>query len=526
MVLLEFIIYLKQKERWKMNNERTKNASRNLFFGIISRFISILFPFANRTILIYVLGIQYIGISSLFASILSVLSLAELGLGSSIVYHMYKPIAEGDFKTVSALLNFYKIIYRIIGAVVILAGLVLLPFLDHFISGAYPNDINLRVIYLITLLNSATSYFLFAYKSALLVAYQRSDVLSKIASVVTTVTYVLQIVLLITFKNYYIYLLVALCLTLVNNFLTAIVVNRMYPENKSKVELNPEIKKNIINKVKSLVLYKVGNVVLNSADNIVISAFLGLTTLAIYGNYYFVIFSLFGFLSIYYSSITAGLGNSIVIESVEKNYETFKTLLFIQMWVIGWCSTCLLCLYQPFIRIWLGEKNMLPFTIIICLVIYFYVWKIHDVVHIFKDAAGMWDKDRYRPLVSAISNILLSILFVRKFGLYGVILSTVVCELIFSTFWAAKVLFDYYFKITLFKYLRKIGIYSLINGVIIIITYYVCEFINISLIPGFILKLLTCLVIPNLLMIIIFYNTHEFRELKSKIINILRPQII
>ena len=165
---------------------RTLNAKRNMLASLINRIVSMLLPFVTRTIFIYSLGSLYLGLNSIFSSVLSVLSLAELGVGTAMVYSMYKPIANGDAETVCALLNLYRKIYRIIGAVILVLGLAFTPFLPHIIKGAVPADINLYVLYFINLFSTVVSYFLFAYKNSLLTASQRMDVISHIDTGVYT----------------------------------------------------------------------------------------------------------------------------------------------------------------------------------------------------------------------------------------------------------------------------------------------------------------------------------------------------
>ena len=171
--------------------QRTKNAVRNLVFGFINKMIIMLFPFVIRTIIIRELGAGYLGLGSLFTSILQVLNLAELGFSSAVVFCMYKPIAEKDSETICALLNLYKQIYRIIGIVILVIGLALTPFLPYLIKGTVPNGINIYILYYIYLFNTAITYFLFAYKSTLLVAHQRNDVVSNISSLTNILQYFL-----------------------------------------------------------------------------------------------------------------------------------------------------------------------------------------------------------------------------------------------------------------------------------------------------------------------------------------------
>lgn len=500
-----------------MTKNRTRNATRNLFWGVVNKLIGIIFPFICRTVLIYTLGTEYLGLNSLFTSILSVLSLAELGFGSALVFSMYQPIAQNDTNQICALLNFYKKIYRIIGSIILVLGIALIPLLDFFISGEIPRNINITVIYIINLLGTVISYFLFAYKNSLLIAHQRVDIISNIASILYTAQYLLQIILLFLFKNYYLYLLINPILVAVNNIITAIIVTRKYPEYQAKGKIDNESKKVIKKKVSALFLYKIGNIVSNSIDTIIISSFLGISMVAIYGNYYYIISSLFGILSIYYNSLVAGIANSLVLESVEKNFKDFNRLFYLQCWIIGWCTICLVCLYQPFIKLWVGKERMLPFSIVISLAIYFYTWKIQDIVYTYKDAAGMWDKDRYLPLISAVINLTLNIITVKVIGLHGVIFSTIIVQLLINGTYAPKVLFDNYFKVSMRYYYISCFKYFLLTTFLCFFTLLLCQLVQGSNLMILIGRGIICIIFPNLLMVVLSLKNDEFHYWKKKI---------
>ena len=126
--------------------ERTKNASRNIFFGVILKTYQILVPFLMRTAMIYLMGVQYLGLNSLFTSVLQVLNLAELGVGSAMVYSMYKPIAEDDDTTICALMKLYRTYYRVIGLVIAVVGCALTPFIPHLIKSDVPAGINIYIL--------------------------------------------------------------------------------------------------------------------------------------------------------------------------------------------------------------------------------------------------------------------------------------------------------------------------------------------------------------------------------------------
>ena len=495
---------------------RTKNAAKNIFFGFINKIIVLFFPFIIRAIIIKKLGSEYLGLNSLFTSILSVLNLAELGFSSAIVYSMYKPIAEKDSKTICALMNIYKKIYRIIGIIIIIIGIILLPFIKVFIKGDYPSNINIYILYLIYLINTGITYFLFAYKSALLTAHQRSDITSNVQTITYILQYSLQIIIIIILKDYYLFALIQILTTILNNLLVMIITKRKYPDYVCNGKINNKIKKDLKKRVTGLMINRICQTTRNSLDSICISAFLGLNLIAIYTNYYSIMHAILGVMSIITTSITAGVGNSIVTESEEKNYKDMNKINFIYMWLAGFCTICLACLYQPFMKLWMGTKYMFSYSIVLLMCIYFYSLAMGSIRGIYSDAKGLWYENRHRAIAESITNILLNIVLAKYFGIYGIICATLISLLIINFGYGSQIIFKYYFvnqKIS--DYFKRHGLYATITLIICVVTYFICSFIKIDGIIGLFIKAIICLFIPNILYLLIYSRTKIFKESMS-----------
>lgn len=496
-----------------MKIERTKNATRNILFGVGLKIYQILIPFLMRTAMIRFMGVQYLGLNSLFTSILQVLNLAELGVGSAMVFSMYKPIVEDDTKKICALTRLYKIYYNIIGGVIAIIGIALTPFIPNLINGDVPAGINVYVLYLLNLFTTVLSYWLFAYKNSLLQAHQRIDITSKISLILTTIQYALQLLVLWLFHNYYVYVIVALLTQAVTNIVTAIVVTKMYPDYKPEGQLDKQEVKSINRRIKDLFTSKLGSVIINSADTIVISAFLGLTVLAIYQNYYFVMTSIIGIVTIIFQSCTAGIGNSLIIESNDKNFKDLKKFTFLISWLAGFCTCCFLCLYQPFMEIWMGKRLMLDFSAVICFCIYYYIYEINQLLNTYKDAAGIWHEDRFRPLVTALANLSLNILMVQFWEIYGVLLSTVISMLFVGMPWLMHNLFTVLFdRKQLLEYLKKLFFYTLIVFISCIVVFLLCRLFEFGVWLTLMIRVILVCIVPNLIYYIVYKNTSEFRE--------------
>jgi O-antigen/teichoic acid export membrane protein len=507
-----------------MKIERSQNAIRNIIFGVILKVYQIVLPFVMRTAMIYILGVQYLGLNSLFVSILQVLNLVELGVGAAMTFNMYKPIAVDDTYRICAIMRLYKLYYRVIGFFIMIGGLLILPIIPRLILGEVPSDVNIYIIYVLNLGATVLSYWLFAYKNSLLIAHQRVDVISKITLVTDSIKYGFQMFLLLVVKNYYAYLIVTLVAQILTNIITSIVVDKMFPNYKPSGNLEKsEIK--IVNKqVKDLFTSKIGAVILNSVDTIVISAFLGLTSLAVYQNYYYIITSVITFAGILFNACTAGIGNSIVVESKDKNYRDLNKFTFIINWISGVCTSCLLCLLQPFMYFWVGEELMLNMSAVVCFCIYYFIYTINQLLNLYKDSAGIWHEDRFRPLVTALANLGMNLIMVQFIGVYGVLLSTVFSMLFIGMPWIIYNLFSVLFKRKPWEYIKKLFHYTIITCIACVTTYMICSITPKYGILSFIVKIVICCIIPNLIFFISYMRCEEFKEVKHLVVNtIIRP---
>ena len=503
-----------------MKISRTKNARAGIVTGLLSKLLHMGMPFITRTALLYILGTEYLGLNGLFSSLLSFLSLAELGVSNALVYSMYKPVAEEDEETVCALLNLYRKLYRMVGMVILAAGLACVPFLQHFISGDVPPDVNLYVLYAIYLGNTVISYFLFAYRSSLLSAHQRLDITNVIESTVSAVIWVLQIIMLLIFRSYYAFVIFMPLSNIVGNFVRLYYTNKLYPQYKPRGKVAPELEASIYKKIRALLGAKISTTVLHSSDNLVISAFLGLTMVTIYGNYFFLMNSIGGFLAIVFSVILPGVGNSLVTETMEKNYRDFKKFVFLNNWIVGWCAVCFLCLYQPFIRLWVGKDLMLPFSVVILIVLYFILYQGRKVVITYKDAAGLWWEDRFRPFVMAGTNLISNLIMVQFIGIWGIVLSTIL-SLCVSVPWETYTVFKYVFKRSPKEYALSLVQFLAVVAVASAVTLGICQIASEG-IAAILIRGCICVVVPNVIFFLAFRKWEEFADAKALLLRVLK----
>lgn len=425
---------------------------------------------------------------------------------------MYQPIASDDKKKICALMRLYKFYYRTIGCVIAFLGLLLLPFIPHLVKSDLPDNLNIYVLYLLNLGATVLTYWLFAYKNAILDAYQRTDITSKIMLVTSTIQYFLQILILVFLKNYYVYLIVVLVTQIANNLITAAIVQYKYPNYVAMGELEKDEVKQINCRIRDLFTSKLGGVIVNSADTVVISAFLGLTKLAIYQNYYFIITSVIGVVGIVFSSCTAGIGNSMVTETIEKNYKDFKKFTFLVMAIVNFCTSCFLCLFQPFMEVWVGNELMLSFGMVVLFCIYFIDYECMALLSVYKDACGIWHHDRFRPLCEAGINLLLNLLLVNIGGLYGILLSTIISMSFVSLPWLVMNLFNFVFRRSSSEYISILIQNVIVVIVDMIVCYAICQMVHLGGIMTIIFRGAVCVVFSNISYFAIWKNNEDFKD--------------
>lgn len=495
-----------------MKLERSKNAKNGIIYGGIYAVINIVLPFIVQTVVIKVLGIEYGGVRGLFSSIIAVLGLSELGFGVAIVYSMYKPIAMDDKEAIGALYGLYKKAYKLIGTIIILLGVSLMPFVKNLIKDQPPKELNIYIVFALYLADVVLSYFLYAYKTSLLNAYQRVDVLSKINIAVALILNFFQIIAVVILRNFYAYLLAAIISTIIRNLCISFVVDKMFPEIKAHGQISREIKKEIKINILGVMIGKICGITRNSFDSVFISMFLGLSVTAMYSNYYYVLAALNSIMVVISNALIGGVGNSIKTDSVEKNYNDMLVMNYIYMIIGSWMSACMLCLYQPFMQLWMGKELLFPTSTMIAFVVYFFVGKLGDIRGVYADAAGLFWENRHRTIAEAVANIVLNYWLVQLWGVFGIVIATIFSLFFIGFIGSTIVIFKYYFKNGIKRYFIT-QIQVAVTGIVIsVIMYWICNFVEINNYWGeFFVKGIICSIGSALLIIVLQCRTKIFR---------------
>lgn len=492
---------------------RLQNSIFNFISGMGYRILTLITAFVVRTVFVKCLNAEYLGINGLYSNILSMLSLAELGFGTAMVYSMYQPLADGDSKKLQQLMKLYQKVYTVIGTVILFLGLCLIPFLDVLIKNQ-PNISGLRFYYFLFLLNSVVSYWFFSYRTALLQADQKSYVVTNYNSIFNVIKSILQIVILIIFHSFTLYLITQIICTVGQNIVVAIKVDELYPfmKEKNAENLPKEETKKIFKDVKALMLTKISHIALNSTDNIIISAFIGLKWVGLLSNFLMISDAITAILCQITSSITASLGNFFAKENEKEGYKLFCRVDFLNFWLYGFSTVALITLLNPFIEIWLGEKYTLNKSAVVWLSINFLVAGFMNTIFTFRSTLGLFIQGQYRALVVTVINIALSIGLSYRYGITGVLAATSIsrfCVNLWYDPWLIHKKGFYrsvkpYFKKWLARIILLIFIAVGMSWLSDIVFKYGVSGISFSL-----MVLLTA-VIPNLVMVVVFFHKEEF----------------
>lgn len=481
---------------------RTKNSTLNLVTGLGGQLVLTLLHFVSRTVFIHVLGSVYLGIGGLFLNVLSFLSLSELGLGSSIVYKLYKPLAEKDEKRVRVLMKFYKQAYIVIGISILLLGMAMIPSLPLIIKDydTLPAlGINPVIVFMLYLLQSVTSYLFFAYRTVIIKTAQKLYVLNVVDFFINVVIIIIQIIVLLCFEDYMTYLAVVILFNFVKNAINAVIAHRMFPYafKREKESISRKEAIGVFKDCGALFIFKISGVALKATDNIVLSAFIGLSIVGLYANYLLFYNTIKRLINHFYRSIKHSMGNAYATASLKKNYFIFETVNFMTILLNGTAGVLVAICANETIEVWVGKDYVIPqpFPILMGIEMLFTGLKIN--LGQVRNISGAFRQAWFRPAIGVIINVVVSIVLCQKIGICGVIIGTIVSDIlsnfIIDPFIIHRVSFKGYKPAS--YYYRKNLIFIILLFMIGAVDYLICSQIVLNIkILSLILHIIVCFV--------------------------------
>ena len=510
-----------------MQDSRTNNSVKNVKAGLVFQIINKIMGFIVKTIFIKELGNEYLGINGLFTNVLTILSFAELGIGTTIIYSMYKPVALNDTNKIKSLMKLYKDIYRKIGLLILIIGIIFIPFLNILLKNRVTIGNNLIIIYILFLTETVSSYF-FTYKKSIIFAHQKQRIIDNIDSITYFVRSILEILFLITTKNYILYLIIKIIIVLIENIYISNKANKMYPYlkdyNIDKLDINE--KKDIFRNIKYLIIYRLGFLAICSTDNIIISFIINVTTVGILSNYVLITDSIRSILYSLINSITGSIGNLNATESIEKQEDMFFNITYIYYIIYSICCILFIVIVNSFIKIWLGSSYLFDMYVVLLLGINIFIEGIKTPSYIFRTTLGIFDKCKIIPFIGALSNILLSIILGKLIGIKGIFLATSISMILSYSWIDIYVIYKYSFKLSMREYIIKYIKYYIVFIINILLVFICINIINISnSIIDIIVKIIISIIITILLDIVMFRKYNEKKFLIDKIIILINKNI-
>lgn len=508
------------------HKSRTEYSVLNIGVGLVGYVANTLMGFLCRMVFVRCLSAEYLGINGLFGNILSMLSLAELGIGTAIVYALYKPLAEDDHEKIASLMNFYGTAYRVIGCVIAILGLCLLPFLNLIIAEEPNVKENIYIIYVVYLFNTCLTYF-FSYRGSLLVAAQRNYVQTGLSYIVTTIQSIVQIIVLLATKEYFLYLGIQTLGTFIYNILISHWAKHDYPYivNKNVKPLSRSEKWSLVKNIKALTINKLTDLLVNSTDNIIITYFNGLVAVGAASNYTLLSGTLSTITNQLFNGLTASVGNLNAIESDGYKYKFFKILHMANFFIFGWATIGIMFVSEDMVGFFFGTDYILPRSIPFVLALNFYLVTMQSSITTYRSTMGLFRYGQYTLIFTALINLILSILFGRIWGLFGIYIATSFARLLTNTWYMPYVVFKHGLKKNPIEYFKQYAMYGCILIIDAVICHYLCSLCHFSYLFNIISKIFICSIVPNIIFYFMFHQTDEFFFLKSKMIEIIKKMI-
>lgn len=495
---------------------RTKNVIKNILASWLGQIVMFICNLFSRWVFLQVLSLEYLGISGLFVNILTILSFADLGLSASIAYYLYEPLANNDYNRIRQIVKCYKKIYSTIGIGVFVVGCAFIPFLPLIVGETSIE--NITFIYCMYIFNSSISYFN-VHKATLINADQKGYITTSYTNVIKFVQVLAAICVLYITRSYICFYFVQIIATIVTNVLISRKADSLYPYLSEKMPQDGQgdIWLKIRNNMGSMSIHKFAEVIVNGTDNILVSVFVNLSAVGLYNNYLTIINCINNVVNSLFYSMSASIGNYSVSESNEKKKELFDTLIFMEFWCYGFCSICLYVLLTPFIKLIFGDGYQLTELTVFVIVLNFYIQGMRRIVLAFRNAEGLWKQDRYKAILEAVVNLVVSVVLARRYGMIGVFLGTTVSLLLSCVWLEPLILFKYAFHCSTAGYFFNYIKYLLEILGAGFITYYLCSLLESVSFISFALKAVLCAIVPNVLLLGVNWKNRYFRILLRRI---------
>ncbi|MBR3584857.1 MAG: hypothetical protein IKO00_02435 [Oscillospiraceae bacterium] len=492
---------------------RTEYSFLNIVTGLGGYVLNLILGLICRMVFTRTLAVEYLGVSGLFSNILSMLSLAELGIGSAIVFALYKPLAQDDRPKIASLVQFYGKCYRVIGITVAVIGASLIPFLHLLIDEPNIKE-NIYLLYGLYLFNAASSYF-FSYRASLLMAAQRNYLVTGIGYLFTITQSVLQTIWLFATHEYIGYLIIQFLGTFAYNITVSLIAKKEYPyiADKGIQPIEREERNRLVRNVRALVIWKLCGLLVNSTDNIIITYFNGLIAVGLASNYTLLSGTLNSLINLFFNGLTASVGNHNAQEDTEHKYALFKSINLANFWMFGWASIGIFVCSSDMVQLLFGSHYVLPIKIPFIIALNFYMVGMQSAVWMYKNTMGIFHQGRYLLLLTAAINLVASIWLGKLLGLFGILVATAISRACTNTWFDPYAIHKYGFGISVRPYYLRYLAFAALCAATGALCYGLCALLPFSLLINVILKIVICSAVCNGVFFLCFHRSAEFKYL-------------
>ena len=497
-------------------NSRTKNSVLNIIWMIVSQVTNIILNLISRKFFLESIGSEVLGLNSLFADLLLIISFADLGIGSAISFCLYRPIAENNIDKIRSYLAWLKKFYTILMIILFGIGLMLIPVL-FFLNTNVPFN-ELVLYYTLYLVNNIISY-LWVYKETYVTACQKERQITIINTIFMFFQISLQVVIVKLYSNFYLYLLIAIFTSITRKIVLNIYISKKYEIthllDDTIIPLESEDKKIIFAKSKSMFVHKIGNLAINQTDSLLISTMINVSVMGLLSNYLVVKNTVNSVTSKVYSSILPSMGNFIVKEDENRQIRIFKIYDFLNFWLCSFCFISMAVLSTPFIVLFFGEEYVIDKVSVFLMCTAFLIDSFRSPVSMLREASGEYEKDKWFTILAAIVNLVVSIVFVILVGLPGIYIGTISAMIVLIVSRSYLLFKNRYKSFSYCKYMLRLIFYALFSIGLYFLTDFLCRIIT-ARIDNYIVSFLidVCIVafVVNLAIVIAFAKTKEFND--------------
>lgn len=498
---------------------RTKETLKNSIYAIFSYLMLGVTTIFVRKLFVQYLPLEFLGYEGLFGNIFSLFSLADLGIGTLIMYRLYPAFASRDKEKIAKLINMYKYVLRIVGFAVLLIGSALIPFLHFIIKDNSLDWQYIYFVYMMRLVTTLCTYFL-AYKRLLYTVDQCEYKCVRIDTICTFIAQIVNIAVILLFKNYILYLFINVLSSVISNCIVAIRARKEYNYVNRRVKVCKKefMQEGFGKDMKNYLVQKLAGLIYGSTDNIIISSVLGIKSVALLDNYSLATGYINTVLNKIMNPFQASIAHFVHSEDTNRSEELFRMFDLVGFMLASFICVSYYILLNPLMEIWLGVDYVVEFSYVVVFVLNQYIAWNHKFLTYYRYSFGKYELDRNYILAGAILNVVISVLLAKTMGFAGIMFGTAVGNM---GFWIGrvKVVYSEYLKENIKFYVFR----QIQNFVLLILELFLMQFICYYIpsdILGFAIKLCLCLIVPNFINLVVFYKTREMQMALKYIRNI------